>query len=123
MPELASATDEARTINTTFPFRRTIVSVESLVGLGGLAGSIQLLAGVATPPVSALSSLGLASWALPAGWIAKAPVQARRDDELRLQRQTTAALALPTLLIGRATIHRLGQTYGSTSRERPAYAR
>ena len=45
MPELASATDEARTINTTFPFRRTIVSVESLVGLGGLAGSIQLLAG------------------------------------------------------------------------------
>jgi len=66
MPELASATDEARTINTTFPFRRTIVSVESLVGLGGLAGSIQLLAGVATPPVSALSSLGLASWALPA---------------------------------------------------------
>jgi len=38
MPELASATDEARTINTTFPFRRTIVSVESLVGLGGLAG-------------------------------------------------------------------------------------
>jgi len=69
MPELASATDEARTINTTFPFRRTIVSVESLVGLGGLAGSIQLLAGVATPPVSALSSLGLSSWALPAGWL------------------------------------------------------
>jgi hypothetical protein len=28
--------------------------------------------------------------------------------------------ALPTLLIGYATIHRLGQTYGSTSRERQA---
>ena len=69
MPELTSATDLARAINTNFPFRRTIVAVESLVGLGGLAGSIQLLAGVATPPVSALSPLGLSSWALPAGWL------------------------------------------------------
>ena len=69
MPELTSATDLARAINTNFAFRRTIVAVESLVGLGGLAGSIQLLAGVATPPVSVLSPLGLSSWALPAGWL------------------------------------------------------
>jgi hypothetical protein len=52
-----------------FPFRRTIIAVETLVGLGGLAGSIQLLGGVATPAVSVLSSLGLTSWSLPAGWL------------------------------------------------------
>ena len=66
MPDLTSATTRATTINTNFPFRRTIVAVESLVGLGGMAGSIQLLAGVATPPVSVLTPLGLSSWALPA---------------------------------------------------------
>ena len=43
--------------------------VETLVSLGGLAGSIQLLAGVATPPVSALNPVGLSSWILPAGWL------------------------------------------------------
>jgi hypothetical protein len=56
----------AQAINMRHPFR---VLVESLVGLGGLAGSIQLLAGVATPPVSVLSPLGLSSWTLPAGWL------------------------------------------------------
>ena len=69
MPELTSATNRAPTVNTNFPFRRTIIAVESLVGLGGMAGSIQLLAGVATPPVSVLTPLGLSSWALPAGWL------------------------------------------------------
>jgi len=69
MPGANNATDEARTTSTRFPFRRTMLVVETLVGLGGLAGSIQLLAGVATPPVSVLSPLGLASWTLPAGWL------------------------------------------------------
>ena len=55
--------------HTALPFRRTIVMVETLVGLGGLAGSIQLLAGAATPPVSVLNPLGLSSWTLPAGWL------------------------------------------------------
>ena len=65
----STATDDARAIRAHFPFRRTMVVVESLVGLGGLAGSMQLLAGVATPPVAALSPLGLSSWTLPAGWL------------------------------------------------------
>jgi hypothetical protein len=69
MPEVNTATDQARTMSTRFPFRRIMVAVETLVGLGGLAGSIQLLAGVATPPVSVLSPLGLSSWVLPAGWL------------------------------------------------------
>lgn len=54
---------------TRYPFRRTIVVVETLVSLGGLEGSIQLFAGVATPPVSVLRLLGLSSWVLPAGWL------------------------------------------------------
>ena len=58
-----------RPAHSTLPLRRTIVVVESLVSLGGLAGSIQLLAGAATPPVSALSPLGLSSWRLPAAWL------------------------------------------------------
>jgi hypothetical protein len=69
MPGANNATDEARAISTHFPFRRTIVVVETLVGLGGFAGSMQLLAGVATPPVSVLRPLGLSSWTLPAGWL------------------------------------------------------
>jgi hypothetical protein len=69
MPGGNSATDEAQAVSTHFPFRRTIVVVEALVGLGGLAGSMQLLAGVATPPVSVLIPLGLSSWTLPAGWL------------------------------------------------------
>ena len=69
MPGANTATVDARAISTHFPFRRTMVVIETLVGLGGLAGSIQLLAGVATPPVSVLNPLGLASWTLPAGWL------------------------------------------------------
>jgi hypothetical protein len=51
------------------PFGWTIVVVETLVSLGGLAGSIQLLAGVAAPPVSAFSPLWLSNWTLPAAWL------------------------------------------------------
>jgi hypothetical protein len=69
MPGANNATDDTRAISTHFPFRRTIVVVEALVGLAGLAGSIQLLAGVAIPPVSTLRPLRLSSWTLPAGWL------------------------------------------------------
>jgi hypothetical protein len=69
VPGANTTTDDARTISTDFPFRRTMVMVEALVGLGGLAGSMQILVGVATPPVSVLSPLGLSSWMLPAGWL------------------------------------------------------
>jgi hypothetical protein len=64
-----TAPDAARITSACFPFRRTMVVVESLVGLAGLTGSIQLLAGVATPPATVFSPLGLASWTLPAGWL------------------------------------------------------
>jgi hypothetical protein len=69
MTAVNAATNQARAAQNDYPFRRIIVGIETLVGLGGLAGSIQLLTGVATPPVSALSPLGLSSWDLPAGWL------------------------------------------------------
>jgi hypothetical protein len=69
MTALTAGTNRARAIKNHYPFRRIIVAIETLVGLGGLAGSIQLLAGVATPPVSTLNPLGLSSWTLPAGWL------------------------------------------------------
>jgi hypothetical protein len=35
MPGVNSATDRTRAVSTNYPFRRTIVAVESLVGLRG----------------------------------------------------------------------------------------
>jgi hypothetical protein len=63
------ATSRGRPAQAALPFRRTIVVVETLVSLSGLAGSVQLLAGAAIPPISVLSPLGLSSWTLPAGWL------------------------------------------------------
>jgi hypothetical protein len=43
---VSSGTDRAAVISISYPFRRAIVVIETLAGLGGLAGSIQLAAGV-----------------------------------------------------------------------------
>ena len=56
------------TASPTCPHRRTFIIVESLVALSGLAGAVQLMAGVATPPNSDLP-LGLSSWVLPGFWL------------------------------------------------------
>lgn len=50
--------------------RRTLLGVAQLVvSVAALAGSVQLAAGVATPPTADLERLGLSSWLLPAGWL------------------------------------------------------
>ena len=54
------------------PWRRTFVAGEGLVALAGAAGSVQLLAGIATPPDSALDPFerfGVTGWGLPAAWL------------------------------------------------------
>jgi hypothetical protein len=66
---MSVVTARGQHISTSYRFRRSIVGIETLVGLGGLVGSIQLLTGVATPPVSVLAPLGLSSWMLPAAWL------------------------------------------------------
>jgi hypothetical protein len=50
------------------PHRRVFIVAESLVALSGLAGAVQLVAGVTTPPNSDLP-FGLSSWVLPGFWL------------------------------------------------------
>ena len=54
------------------PWRRTFVAVEGLVAVAGAAGTVQLLAGIATPPdatLDPLASFGVSGWELPALWL------------------------------------------------------
>jgi hypothetical protein len=56
-------------IELVVPHRLAFVVLESVVLLGGLVGTIQLLFGIATPPASAIEPLGLTNWVLPAAWL------------------------------------------------------
>jgi hypothetical protein len=48
--------------------RRIFVVAETVVAVAGLAGTVQLMAGIATPPNSDLP-FGLSSWVLPGLWL------------------------------------------------------
>jgi len=50
------------------PHRRIFVAAEAIIAISGLAGAIQLIAGVATPPSSTLP-FGLSTWVLPGLWL------------------------------------------------------
>jgi len=50
-------------------WRRTLGVTAMLTGVAAAVGSVQLMTGVFTPPVSDLSSLGLQSWVLPGLWL------------------------------------------------------
>lgn len=72
MMEMPADTVSARrpaTIGRGAPFRKTFVVIESLVALSGLMGTVQLLTGTFTPPVSVLQPIGLSSWVLPGVWL------------------------------------------------------
>lgn len=49
--------------------RRTLGVVAALTCLAAVAGSVQLVTGTYTPPVSALEPLGLGSWTVPGIWL------------------------------------------------------
>ncbi len=49
--------------------RRTLLAMESAMAAFGLGGGIMLMSGNGTPPVEAISSLGLSSWVLPGVWL------------------------------------------------------
>lgn len=51
-------------------WRRTLGAVAALTGAAAAVGSVQLLTGTFTPPVSDLRPLGLESWVLPGLWLA-----------------------------------------------------
>ncbi|QTE27985.1 hypothetical protein [Pengzhenrongella sicca] len=52
------------------PHRRTFITAESLVAIGGVVGAAQLVTGTVAPPVTDLAPLGLTSWVLPGVWLA-----------------------------------------------------
>ncbi len=69
MTDLHTSTTRAAAGASTAPHRTVFVAVESLVALGGLAGTVQLVTGTYTPPVADLEPLGLSSWVLPGVWL------------------------------------------------------
>jgi hypothetical protein len=69
MPDLLPDRSTTRILAGAYPYRTTFVVAESLVSLAGAAGAVQLITGMATPPVSDLAPLGLSSWVLPGIWL------------------------------------------------------
>ena len=64
MPLDTAATAQATTISRRAPFRTIFVAIETLVALGGVMGTVQLLTGTFTPRVAVLEPIGLSSWVL-----------------------------------------------------------
>jgi hypothetical protein len=66
-PELDRHGSQRRS-DPAWPHRRALAVLAGLTSIAGIAGSIQLLAGVATPPVGDLPP-GLSTWVLPGVWL------------------------------------------------------
>jgi hypothetical protein len=49
--------------------RKVLVAIETAMAVFGLGGGIMLIAGQGTPPVAAISSLGLSAWVVPGLWL------------------------------------------------------
>jgi hypothetical protein len=83
------------------PHRRVLLALESLLAVAGLAGTIQLIAGVYTPPLDSLPP-GLSSWVLPGLWLfATVPLPAAIAAWLLYRRSPYAPTAV---LVGAATL-------------------
>ncbi|MGV1035398.1 MAG: hypothetical protein ACOYD0_00035 [Candidatus Nanopelagicales bacterium] len=54
---------------TAYPHRRVFMVGEGSLAIAGFAGAVQLMTGVATPPVSDLEPLGFTTWVLPGIWL------------------------------------------------------
>jgi hypothetical protein len=86
------------------PWRRTLGLVSAVTGVAALTGSVQLMTGTFTPPVSDLRPLGLHSWVLPGLWLATSValpcgVTAARAWRRSVQLGVTAATAGALLLV------------------------
>ncbi|TAK68631.1 MAG: hypothetical protein EPO13_11075 [Actinomycetota bacterium] len=51
-------------------WRRTLGITAAATSVAAVAGSVQLVTGTFTPPVSDLEPLGLTSWVVPGMWLA-----------------------------------------------------
>lgn len=85
-----------------YPLRRSLVVGEAVLAAAGLAGSVALVLGRGTPPITALAPLRLRSWVLPGLWLAATvPVPAATAAVLAARRApqapTAAVVAATTL--------------------------
>ena len=73
MGQRLNAIDQSRSVMLASLFRKIFTLVEGLTAVGGVMGSLTLIAGTGTPPVSVLRSVGLTSWVLPGLWLFPTP--------------------------------------------------
>ena len=76
--------------------------IESLVAVGGVMGTVQLLTGTFTPPVSVLEPIGLSSWVLPGLWLFGTVVVPSATAAVLAWRRS--AYAPPVVLLASATL-------------------
>ena len=101
---MGTALSPSRTtaIGRRAPFRKTFVATESLVALGGVIGTVQLLTGTFVPPVSVLEPIGLSSWMLPGLWLFGTVVVPSAGAAVLAWR--CSAYAPPVVLLASATL-------------------
>jgi hypothetical protein len=75
-----------------------LMVVLPLLSLAGAAGAVQLIAGVATPPVDDLAPLGLSSWVLPGIWLMMSVAVPSAVATVALRRRSPRAGALALLV-------------------------
>jgi len=102
MPLNTVAAPRAATMSRRAPFRKTFVLIESLVALGGLMGTGQLLTGTFTPPVSVLEPIGLSRWMLPGLWLFGTVVVPSAAAAVMAWRRSP--LAPPVVMLASATL-------------------
>ena len=102
MPLDTAIATQAPTTGRGTPFRKTFVVIESLVALGGVTGTLPLLTGTFTPPVSILQPIGLSSWALPGLWLFGTVVVPSTAAAVLAWRRS--AYTAPAVLLGSTTL-------------------
>jgi hypothetical protein len=100
--DTAATTTQPMTTGRRTPFRKAFVVIESLVAVGGVMGTVQLLTGTFTPPVSVLEPIGLSSWLLPGLWLFGTVVLPSATAAVLAWRR--AAYAPPVVLLASATL-------------------
>lgn len=81
-------------------FRVTLTLLMVVLALAGGEGAIQLIAGVATPPLDDLEPLGLTSWVLPGVWLMGSVAVPSAAAAVALLRNSPIAVRLALLAAG-----------------------
>jgi hypothetical protein len=102
MPADTVTASRSTTTSRSAPFRKTFVAIESVLALGGVLGTVQLLTGTFTPPVSVLEPIGLSSWVLPGLWLFGTVVVPSATAAVLAWR--SSPYTPPVVLLGSATL-------------------